>query len=114
MSFGKSYLLKIDGCIYDGWFVLREYEKNFNQEFLLHVLNSHYLQKQYKRLSTGGVVQNISSDIVYSTFLFRPILAEQQKIANFLSSIDSKIESVAKQITESQNFKKGLLQQMFV
>ena len=114
MSFGKSYLLQIEGCIYDGWFVLREYEKSFDKEFLLQVLNSEFLQRQYFRLSTGGVVQNISSDIVYSTLLFCPSLLEQQKIANFLSGIDGKIEQANRELVKTQEFKKGLLQQMFV
>ena len=43
-----------------------------------------------------------------------PSFEEQTKIANFLSSIDNKIEQVGKQLDESKQFKKALLQQMFV
>ena len=43
-----------------------------------------------------------------------PSLPEQTKIASFLSSIDNKIEQVDKQLDESKQFKKALLQQMFV
>ena len=114
MSFGKTYLLNIDGCIYDGWFVLREFEAFYNKDFLHQLLNSEFLQKQYKTLSTGGVVQNISSEIVYSTKLIKPCLPEQIKIANFLSSIDKKINDTSFQLDKMLVWKKGLLQQLFV
>ena len=43
-----------------------------------------------------------------------PVIDEQQKIASFLSSLDSKVELVSTQIENTKAFKKGLLQQMFV
>ncbi|HRP41272.1 MAG TPA: restriction endonuclease subunit S [Saprospiraceae bacterium] len=113
MSFGKTYLLEIAGYIYDGWFVLREYEKHFNKHFLLQLLNSEHLQKQYKRLSAGGIVQNISSEIVYKTILSHTSLSEQQKIASCLSSLDEVITAESQQLELLKDHKKGLLQNLF-
>lgn len=57
-------------------------------------------------------------NISISDFMSMPIpcpsAAEQDKIVNFLNSIDRKIESIAKQIDGLEAFKKGLLQKIFV
>lgn len=113
MSYGKTYELALDGCIYDGWFVLREYEESFDKQFLLQLLNSNYMQEQYKKLAAGGIVQNISSEIVYSTLLPKTSKKEQQKIASCLSTLDELITAETEKIEQLQEHKKGLMQRLF-
>ncbi|MCB1065585.1 MAG: restriction endonuclease subunit S [Verrucomicrobiae bacterium] len=63
---------------------------------------------------TGTSYPAINSKDLAEIKLGVPSIGEQTKIANFLSAIDRKIESVATQVTDTQTFKRGLLQQMFV
>ena len=113
MSYGKTYQVGITGYIYDGWFVLRDYEKYFDKQFLLQLLNSEYMQNQYNKLSAGGIVQNISSDIVYKTVLPNTSLEEQQKIANCLTFLDDLITAQSQKLNTLKAHKKGLMQQLF-
>ena len=66
------------------------------------------------RLRVGSGLPNIQKGEINNFKVNLPSLEEQTKIANLLSSIDSKIEQVGKQLRESKQFKKALLQQMFV
>lgn len=113
MSYGSTYLLEVEGCIYDGWFVLREYEESFDKQFLLQLLNSEYTQGQYKKYAAGGIVQNISSEIVYSIILPKTSKEEQQKIASCLSAVDELITAQQEKIEQLQQHKKGLMQGLF-
>jgi type I restriction enzyme S subunit len=78
MSYGKPIILNIDGYIHDGWFVIRGFEDNFDKAYLLQVLGSEWIQRQYKRLAAGGVVNNISSELVNSVKINLPTKPEQQ------------------------------------
>jgi len=79
-------------------------------DYLFHYLGYFNLN----RLVFGSGQPLITGSQLKSLKLNLPSFLEQQKIANFLSSIHDKIESTNKQITQTQTFKKGLLQQMFV
>jgi len=115
MSFWKAYELKINWCIYDGWFVVKEYNRVFTKDFLLYLLNSEIVQRQYKRMTTWWVVNNICSSIVNSVKIPIPTsLKEQEKIAEFLSQIESQIESINRRIDILKKWKQGLLQSLFV
>lgn len=62
----------------------------------------------------GGGRTKLNANILMKININIPSIQEQTKIANFLSSIDSKIEKVKKQLNSTKEFKKALLQQMFV
>jgi type I restriction enzyme, S subunit len=113
MSYGKPIILNIDGYIHDGWFVIRNFANSFDKVYLLQVLASEWIQKQYKRLAAGGVVNNISSELVNSVKLNLPQKQEQEKIAEFLSSIDNKIELLNSKEKLLKKYKKGLMQKIF-
>ncbi|WP_104488346.1 restriction endonuclease subunit S [Acinetobacter indicus] len=74
----------------------------------------NFNQKYFKLNGQGSSQLNLSKADILNFPVSLPCLEEQTKIANFLSSIDQKIEVVAQQIEQAKTWKKGLLQQMFV
>lgn len=61
-----------------------------------------------------GVPQLTAPQLREYKIIYPSSLEEQQKIADFLSSIDNKIDNLAAELEDLKEFKKGLLQQMFV
>lgn len=114
MSFGRPYIMGINGCIHDGWLLIRDYDKNFNLKYLCYLLSSTNVLNQYKKLSAGSTVKNLNSELVKSVKIEVPCIKEQQKIADFLSSFDEKISTERETLEHLKQLKKGLLQQMFV
>ncbi|MCD8301137.1 MAG: restriction endonuclease subunit S, partial [Clostridiales bacterium] len=57
MSFGRPYILQIDGCIHDGWLVLSEYQQCFDIDYLYHLLSSSFIYYQFCRIVSGAVVK---------------------------------------------------------
>ncbi len=84
----------------------------YKTEFLYYWLVIN--KKKFLRKSSGSTFIEISKSEISKIRLTLPNIKEQQKIANFLSSIDKSIEKVSNQIDESVTFKRGLLQKMFV
>ena len=118
MSFGRPYILNIDGCIHDGWLVLHDYSESLNKEFLYFVFSSNVLKEQFFGKVSGAVVKNLNSDKVADTIIPLPPIEEQQRIVEKLNSILPIIDKYGKEEDElvalSQNFpediKKSVLQ----
>ncbi len=78
---------------------------------------AYFLKFSLNKLLTfnqGTSIQGFTKEDISGLEMGLPCQAEQTKIANFLTALDRKIETVAAQITHTQTFKRGLLQQMFV
>ena len=114
MSFGRPYILEVDGCIHDGWLVIRNHNNIFNLDFLVYLLASDEVKKQYKKLAGHGVVSNLNKDLVSEVILRYPPLNEQNTIAQMLNSVDNKIALQKNQLESLEKLKKAFMQRMFV
>ena len=87
-------------------------KENINTEFIYYTLLD--FQKKVSKFITTGTQGNVNAQSVKAFEIHLPTLPEQTKIANFLSAIDEKISHCQVRITKMEQYKKGLLQQLFV
>lgn len=114
MSFGRPYIMNIDGCIHDGWLLIRNEKNIFDLEFLLQLLSSENMLSQYRELASGGVVNNLNSELVQSTTIVYPEKDEQHKIGNYFRGLDELIALERVQLDKLKQIKQACLAGMFV
>lgn len=85
-----------------------------NSKFIYYAVHEKAFLDEVMNRCTGTSYPAINSSDLSTIEIGIPCLEEQIKISNFLSAIDQKIEKVTQQIEETKQWKKGLLQQMFV
>jgi restriction endonuclease S subunit len=112
MSFGRPYILRISGCIHDGWLVLQNYKTNFHPEYLYYILGSDIVLQQYISMASGSSVLNLNKELVSLVILPIPSLPEQTAIAEILSDVDVLIESLEKLIAKKKAIKQGAMQEL--
>jgi type I restriction enzyme S subunit len=113
MSFGRPYILKIDGCIHDGWLVLQDYQDYFDIDFLYYTLMSKDVFDQYLQKASGSGVLNLNKELVKVVELNRPAdLKEQKAIAQILSDMDEELEELATKKEKYEHIKQGMMQEL--
>ncbi|MFS1041408.1 restriction endonuclease subunit S [Enterococcus faecium] len=109
MSFGRPYILKVKGCIHDGWLRLYDFQEKADKDFLFYLLSTQNVQSQYIEAASGSGVQNLNKDVVGEVKVVLPSLTEQQAIAQVLSAMDEEIESLEVEKEKMLQIKEGAM-----
>lgn len=88
MSFGHPYILKIDGCIHDGWLVLHFDKAVFDALYLQTYLGLPVVYAIFETMAAGGVVNNLNSEIVKRLPVIVPEIGMQEQFAAFVRQND--------------------------
>ena len=111
---GASGISSYEGITSADYIVLKS-KKNVNQIFFSHLFQTEKSLNKFKNYSQGSLIERLR--LMYPQFsdikMAFPSYEEQEKIANFLTSVDNKIELLEKKYQSYLNFKKYLMQQIF-
>ena len=90
MSFGRPYILNINGCIHDGWLVFANIKECVIKDYLYYALSSDYIYASFSMVAAGSTVKNLKSDTVKQVLFPLPPIKTQEKI----------VESIEKSFTQ--------------
>ena len=113
MSFGKPYIMGIDGCIHDGWLLIRDTNKTFDLTFLCHLLGTPQMLDQYRSLAAGSTVNNLNKELVGNTVVTIPKIDEQRILGRYLERLDNLIALHQRKHDKLVILKKAMLEKMF-
>ena len=110
---GVVSLLAVDACIHDGFLALIDINESFIvKDFIFHSLTT--LREQFEKGAThGGVFTNLTTSGISQFEIRCPLLPEQQRIADCLTSLDDLIATQGQNLDTLKAHKKGLMQQLF-
>ena len=94
MSYGRPYILNVDGCIHDGWLVISPIGKAYTSDFLYYLLSSSFAYEQFTNVASGGVVTNLNSDKVADTIFPLPPYTEQERIVAKIEEIFVQLDAI--------------------
>ena len=113
MSFGRPYILKVDGCIHDGWLVIHDDNEAFIKDYLYYILSSSIMYAKFSQLAVGGVVNNLNSSLVRKVAIPIPPKSTQLSIVSELDKINELIRLKKEQLKDYDNLAQSIFYEMF-
>jgi restriction endonuclease S subunit len=124
-SYSKGYpmgatkrLIKYEKGVVSTLYICFRFKKDIVIDYFEHYFESGLANREIEKYAQEGArnhgLLNIGLNDYFSIYVLFPEKKEQTKIANFLSKIDDKIKTVNEQIEETKEYKKGLLQRMYI
>ena len=111
VSLGFARILKIGGCIHDGWLAFSDLDKSLDQIFLLKLLNS--ITEHFRAIAPDGTQPNLNTTIMKNFSVPVPPLKLQEKFAAVSHHLTDSIQKNSEIFSESENLFNSLLQHAF-
>jgi restriction modification system DNA specificity domain protein len=102
MSYGRPYILKIDGAIHDGWASLSEISSSVLSDYLFYFLSSSKVQMYWEGKINSGSVSNLNADIIKALPIPIPPLRVQSRIVEILDKF-TQLEAELEAELEARN-----------
>lgn len=99
MSFGRPYILSIDGAIHDGWASISDFSEFLNSDFLYHYLSSNWVKNYWLTKINSGSVSNLNADIIKTLPTPIPPLDVQAKIVKILDAFTALTTELTAELT---------------
>ena len=113
MSFGRPYIMAVEGCIHDGWLLIRDAQNQFDPVFLCHMLGTSQMLEQYRMFASGSTVNNLNKELVGNATVPVPNRNEQVEIGKYLDELDNLITLHQRKYDKLCVVKKSMLDKMF-
>jgi type I restriction enzyme S subunit len=114
MSYGYPYITNIEGCIHDGWLVIRTPQGLVNKLFLHKVFLSDHAKLAFSIAASGAVVQNLNAEKARLLLLPFPPLVEQNRIVAKVDKLMAICDKLEEQITVTEQDSRGFLESVLV
>ena len=113
MSYGRPYILGINGCVHDGWLIMSKFQNTFNELYLYYAIRDEYVQNQFAGKVNGATVKNLNSDLVKASFIKIPPIEAQNRFAEFVKQIDKQKFEIQKSLEEMKKLQESLMNKYF-